>query len=220
MAFKGKDVSPEKHTGFVHQGKEIIISKTRGRPLSGKSYAKPGHYPDTKKIEVVTLYAVTGNMKKVAELAGIPYSTVQGWRKQEWFVALLEEIRTENDQQLDAKMSGIIDHVMDAIRDRLMHGDTVVGKHGELIRKPVAMRDLSVVMGINIDKRNLMRGKPTSRTETTTIEQRLEKLMKKFSDMSATKPEKVVIPIDGESLDDVPQPLLDNTNAQENGTGS
>ena len=175
------------------------------------AYAKPGSYPDTKKIECATLYAVTGNMKKVAELAGVPYSTIQSWRKTEWFNALLEEIRLENDQQLDAKMSGIIDKVMDEIKNRLFEGDVVVGKHGELIRKPVALRDLSIVMGINIDKRNLMRGKPTSRTESTSIEQRLETLMKKFSEMGK-KEESPAKPVSQkiETIAGVPQPELDD----------
>ena len=171
-----------KKTGFTYEGKEIVLSKTRGRPMNeGK-----GIYgvSDTKRIEVATLFAVLGNLKKVAAISGISESTIRGWRKEEWFKKLLAEIRDENDEKIDAKFTEIIDKTLDLVQERLENGDYVVTKNGDLVRKPVGIRDLSLTAAINFDKRQLVRGKPTSRTETVTNQEQLTKLAEQFKQLA------------------------------------
>lgn len=189
MALAGKDVSPDKKTGFTYQGREIVLSKTRGRPLVNQHWKK-GYYTDKQRIEAVTLYAATGSARKVNELTGIPVDTLRKWRKQPWFLDLLDEIRAENDDVIDQKFNEIIVSALDQLQDRVVNGDHVLTKDGELVRKPVVARDLSIVTAINIDKRQLLRGKPTSRSEQVTnqsIDERLRVLADNFTALSGKK---------------------------------
>ena len=176
-----------KKTGFTYKGAEIVLSKTRGRPFNeGKGMFGVS---DNKRIEVVTAYAVLGNVSKVSELSGISAPTIRQWRKEVWFKQLLDEIRDENDEKIDVKFNEIVEQSLDLITDRLQGGDYVVLKSGELIRKPVGVRDLALVAAITIDKRQLLRGKPTSRSETVTNQQQLERLAEQFTSL-ATKGKK------------------------------
>lgn len=194
MALAGADVSPEKKTGFIYKGKEIILSKTRGAPLTGIR-KQAGWHPETKKIEVATLYATTGNAEKVAELAQIPVKTVRNWTREQWFKTLLEEIRNENNELLDAKFTEIVHKAQDLVVDRLENGDFYVNRDGELHRKPVGIRDLALVSAITVDKRQIIRNKPTSITvQGQTEDQKLEKLKEFFVDLvqKGKKVEKVI----------------------------
>lgn len=154
-------------TGFTFRGKPICITKTFGRPHNGlvKMGMQRGIYPEAKKLECVSLYAVTGNLQKVSELTKVPVQTLHNWRKQEWFQQMLVEVREENNEKIDAKFTEILEKSLELAIDRLQHGDFVLNKHGELVRKPVGLRDLSIVNAITVDKRQILRGLPTARTE-------------------------------------------------------
>lgn len=193
MAFadNSPDTRPEKKTGFTFRGKEIILSKTRGAPFTGlvKKGMERGIYPEEKRIEAVTIYAATGHFGRTSELTKLPESLIRQWRKQSWFQELLREIRSENNEKLDAKFTEIVDAALDQLSDRITHGDHVVLRDGSLVRRPVTAKDLSLVSAINIDKRQLLRGEPTSRSESLgTVEQqtvgRLEKLAETFEQLA------------------------------------
>ena len=187
MAFQGNDVGPAKRTGYTYKQKEIILSKSRGRPVSGlvKMGMERGIYPDAKYIEVVGLFACTGNVARVSELAGVPEGTVRKWTKEPRFRELLKEIREENNEKIDAKFTEIIEKAADLIIDRLENGDFHWDvKNSELVRKPISAKDLSLVTAINMDKRQLIRGEPTSRVEQISEPQRLEKLAEQFSKLA------------------------------------
>lgn len=184
MALGSKDGSSQIHSGFTFKGKEIVLSKTRGRPLAGIP-KRIGWYDDKKRIEAVTIFACSGNATEVQRLTGVPSATFRGWLKEEWCQRLLDEIRSENDQVIDAKFTQLVESALDKLGDRLQNGDFVVTRHGDLVRKPVGARDLALVTAINIDKRQLLRGKPTSRQETVSVENRLEKLVTHFTQLAS-----------------------------------
>lgn len=195
MALQGKDVGEEKKTPYTFRGSEIVLSKTRGRPPTGKlSAGKPGWWSEKKRIEALTIFAVTGSFQEVQKLTSVPIFTVKSWLKQEWAVALLNEIRNENDQALDAQLTKAVHKAADQLNDRLDNGDTVVLKDGSLVRKPMSARDLALVQAINIDKRQIIRGRPTSISAGTTDNQKLEKLAEKFVELAQkTRKEKEVV---------------------------
>lgn len=184
-------VKDDKRTGFTFRGKEIVLSKTSGRPFSGlvgKGMAK-GIYPEEKRIEAVTIYAATGNFGITAELSKVPETTIRSWRREEWFSDLLNEIRQENNDKIDQKFNDIIDGALDQLQDRVINGDHKVLKDGKIVRVPINARDLSIVAAINVDKRQLLRGLPTSRSESTSkIEDkqvdRLERLAETFENLA------------------------------------
>jgi len=153
--------------------------------------------PETKKIEVASVLVVTGSFKKTAELTKLTEGTIRGWNNQEWFQNLMAKIRKENDQIIDAKSSKIIHGALEQIEDRLENGDHVVLKTGEVIRKPVSIRDLALVSAITIDKRQLLRGLPTSRTENMSSETQLARLAENFKSLAEKgKPQKEVVVVE------------------------
>jgi hypothetical protein len=161
---------------------------------------KAGYIPQEKKVEVATLFAVTGNVEKTAELAKIPVTTVKYWRGQQWFKDLLDEIRNENDDKLDAKFTEIVEKGLEKILDRIENGDYGYDtKTGDIYRKPVSMKDLAVVAAITVDKRQLLRGKPTSRNETVTETNRLAQLETAFLALAQKKPKELdVTPLEAD----------------------
>ena len=183
MAFgEQKDVGQDKKTGFTFNGREVVLAKTRGAPPTGKH--KSGFYSEKKKIEAITIFAVTGNIAEVERLTGVTRYIFKTWQREPWFHEALDELRNENDHQFDAAFTSIIDKLIGAINDRVANGDHVVLRNGEIIRKPVSLRDVIGAMMITIDKRQLLRGRPTSRTESVSVENRLEKLVSHFETLA------------------------------------
>lgn len=187
-----KHVGPDKHTGYTYKGKEIVLCKKNGHPMTGIQ-TRVGYYPEEVRVKAATLYAVTGNASAVGELTDVPAATVRAWTREEWFKVLLDEIRAENDQLIDVKTTEIVHSALDQIGDRIKNGDHVVLRNGEVIRKPVGAKDLSLVTAINIDKRQLLRGKPTSRSEqvnTKTTDEKLAELARSFKQIANKVPPK------------------------------
>lgn len=185
--------SNSRGTGFTFRGKEIVLSKRNGRPFGGliAKGIKKGIYPEFMRIQAATLFAATGDFELVAELSKVPVGTVKSWRKQEWFQDLLKEIREENQDRIDAKFTEIIDLSLEQLVDRVRHGDWAQNYKGELLRKPLSAKDLSLVAATYVDKRQLLRGEATSRTEavgiTETTVGRLEKLAETFENLAKFK---------------------------------
>jgi hypothetical protein len=143
-----------------------------------------GIYPEQKRIEVATIFALTGNFKQTSELTSVPLNTIRNWRKEEWFQSLLNEIYEENKDKLDARFEETVQKASELIMDRLTNGDFYVTKTGELARKPVGIRDIALVQAIVIDKRNLLRGLPTSRTESVNPSDKLKEFAEFFSQLA------------------------------------
>jgi hypothetical protein len=216
MAFSDNSpntTDPEKKTGFTFRGKEIVLSKTGGRPFSGlvKKGMEKGIYPEEKRIEAVTVYAATGHFGRTSELTKVPEGTIRAWRKQEWFLELLREVRAENNDKIDSKFTEIVERSLDQLVDRVEHGDYHVLRDGSLIRKPVNAKDLSLVAAINVDKRQLLRGEPTSRSESVGSADekavgRLEKLAETFENLAkfGRQPKTIEQIEDARLIEDVP----------------
>lgn len=178
-------------SGYTYKGKSILLQKKTGPKPTGlvAMGIEKGIYPEEKRIEVTTLYAALGDVKKVAELTDVPASTIKNWRKQLWFYDLLQEIREENNEKIDANFNEIIETALFQLLDRVKNGDFVFNAKMELVRRPLSGKDLSAVAAINIDKRQLLRGEPTSRSESVSTEDekalsRVEKLAETFESLA------------------------------------
>jgi hypothetical protein len=99
-----------------------------------------------KKIEVVTKYMALGNMRLVSELTKIPYYTLIGWKKEDWWGDLIDEIKKTRYAEQNTKLSKIVDKSLAAIEDRIDNGDFILNnKTGEVVRKPISIRDANTV---------------------------------------------------------------------------
>lgn len=106
-----------------------------------------GAISNEKRYEIAKTLMATGNNRLTAELHGINHSTLVGWKKQEWWKELWEQIKTEQRLELNSKLSGLAGLTIDILKDRLENGDYVLNnKTGEIVRKPVGVRDANVAM--------------------------------------------------------------------------
>lgn len=149
------------------------------------AYRGSHNYPDKVKIEVVTTYLALGKIPMVEVVTGVPRSTIKVWKQQPWWKDLENEIRQDDDMELDSRLSKIINRSLDAVVDRLDHGDFILdSRSGQIKRVPVKMRDAERVSTDMIDKRNLIRGKPTNITQKITVEDVMAKLAEEFKKWS------------------------------------
>ncbi len=141
------------------------------------------HYDEKKKIEAVTTWLALGKIPMVAAVVDVSIPTLRAWRLQPWWKDLVEQIQNESDQELDTKLSKIIDKSLDAVVERIEGGEFILdSKTGKVLRIPVKLKDVHKVAVDLVDKRNLIRGKPTSRVEKTQSEDILLKLASQFAD--------------------------------------
>jgi hypothetical protein len=176
-----------------------VLQKKRGRktdierrrkstPILGKVRGKRDHYTEKEKLNAVCVFAVAGNSRRVAEITGVPESTIRAWKTTEWWNEAIGRIITEQDEELGSKLTKLVDKAVDAVNDRLENGNYVYNtKLDKLIRKPVDAKELAIVTAISIDKRQLLRGQPTSRTEHISQDERLKKLSDQFRNFANAK---------------------------------
>jgi len=149
---------------------------------------KLGWWPEEKRIEVVALYAAgMTSPVELERLTKIPAATIKDWKTQDWWVEKLELVHTSIDQDIVSKQTQIVDKALEQIQDRLQNGECILTRTGEIKRKPVSMRDANIVATTVVDKRQLLRGKATSRSEKIGIDDRLAKLAEEFKRFAAAR---------------------------------
>lgn len=182
--------------------------RTNSEPVRARKAGKRIHYSDKEKLNAVCVFAVAGNSRRVAEITGVPEATIRAWKSTEWWNEAMSRIITEQDEELNSKLTKLVDKAVDAVNDRLDNGNYVYNpKLDKLIRKPVDAKELAIVTAISIDKRQLLRGQPTARIERVSQDERLQKLsdqFKKFAnaqEITQVKETVDVDVVDGELVD-------------------
>lgn len=136
------------------------------------------------RIQAAVAWLITGDVAEAAKLAGIPTRTIYDWMSKSWWDDVLSEAKNIKQKELDAVWTGIIHKATSQIKDRIENGDPYVKRNGELGRVPIKAKDLATIMATATDKRSLIRGQVTSRTEKITIDQRLEKITNKLDEQA------------------------------------
>lgn len=143
-------------------------------------------YSVDDRLNVAMLYVTEGNMKKVSSITDIPYVTLDGWKRTDWWPQALQFCHRRKDQELELRFSKVIHDSVSEVHDRVVNGDWKLDKTGQKIRVPMSGRDLSVVMGVIHDKRQLLRGEATSLTVTKDSQaDKLKALEQKFQEFSS-----------------------------------
>ena len=123
-----------------------------------------------------------GSTKTAARHLGIPRSTLQLWQKREDWEDTVSTVRDEYEHEYEQKLIDRFDRLVDSaqaqLADRLEHGDSILDKNNTLIRRPMSGKDVSVTVGICLDKRQLLRNMPTSIQGNA--DERLQKLLDMF----------------------------------------
>ena len=195
---------------LARREKRVQWKERKEGRMAGKTTTKRGWYPPEKRIQIATAFvAGMTNATDLERLSGVSASAIRNWKQKDWWADLIERVRREQDEVIDAKFTKIIDKTLDTIVDRLEGGDYKMDRFGELHRVPVGMKDAASVATSVVDKRNLLRGKPTSRTERLSDKDQLANLAKEFRKFAGAKQiEGEVIPItEGDDYESQPIPL-------------
>jgi len=201
-----KNIIPEKQSGYFFTEedgttKEIILGRRRGRPPKPKS--NPSWYPQDKKVEACTLYAVYGSIDEVSKYTDVPPATLRTWKNESWWSDITKQVYVESNEGLTAKISNTLDKTLDLLRDRLENGDEKVnGRTGELIRAPIEAKVLTGLFHSLAVQRRLGRGEPTSIKSSIATDDRLKQLSDAFERFSKMKT------IQHEELEDAVLPEL------------
>lgn len=140
-------------------------------------------YPESKKLETVTTYLALGKVPMVEAVVGVPRATIRQWKMQPWWNEMVEQIQTESNQELDSKLSKIIEKSLDAVNERIEGGEFVIDpKTGSVKRVPVKLRDVHRVAVDLLDKRDILRQKPVERAEQAAAVDIMRKLASQFAD--------------------------------------
>lgn len=122
------------------------------------------------KIAVVMAYLITGgNSSKAADLSAVhemKAATIRQWKKRsKWWANAEAFAKSLLQKDLDRAYTKMLHRTEAEIFDRVEQGDVVLLKDGSQVRKPLGGKDLMYIHGIIHDKRAMLRGEPTSRTE-------------------------------------------------------
>ena len=126
-------------------------------------------YSWSDKTKACQLYMLTGNMRAVYDQLNINADTLYAWRKSEWWPTMVAEIRASQRAKTGQKLTDIIATSLEVVNDRLENGDIVLNnKTGELIRKPVSLRDAANVTN-NLMTRQLQMEEIADKMENTSV---------------------------------------------------
>jgi hypothetical protein len=140
------------------------------------------HWGESQKLEACKTYLMTGNIAMTARMLKVPEVTVRYWAKSPWWKEMVDDLRSQDELVLSARLKRIVEKTFDVVEDRLEHGDYVYDqKTGEMRRKPVALRDAHKV-GLELDnKRDLILSRSSPRASEEAIDDKLNKLAAKFA---------------------------------------
>jgi hypothetical protein len=124
-----------------------------------------------------------GNVEAVSALTGVDSHNIRAWMKTEWWKEAMATLRYEQNQQTDVKLQKVVEKSLDIVADRLEHGDLVLNnKTGELVQKPVSMKDAAMVARDLMTRQGVMRKEEEGAVQQKdTVQQTLKILATEFA---------------------------------------
>lgn len=143
-------------------------------------------WSDRQKIECVTTFLMLGgSVAMTSATLKIPEQTIWTWKKSRWWHDMVSEIKQEDRLVLSSKLKKVMEKSWDVVADRLEHGDFIFDqKKGELVRKPVSLRDAAKVANDSVILREKLEMNENFTVDGNQIEDKLAKLAKAFQDLA------------------------------------
>lgn len=181
MGWVCKNTALRNQTGYFYNGKEIALCRERGGSDKKRFRGKVQHYPEKVKIEAATLWAVTRDIKRVAEIMDIYPSVIRLWMKEPWWDNIISQVRKEKNEELDSKLSEVIHKTVEVIKDRVENGEVQVDRRTkEEFRVPLNTQAATRVLEVTFKERQLLRGEATTNVQSTSTDKKLEQLAEQF----------------------------------------
>ena len=149
-------------------------------------YSSNARYTADEKLAAVLAYVMTGSVRGVVRLTGLRQQLISDWKNNStWWNDAYMSVKKEKQEEIDSSFTTIIHAASGEMIDHIMNGDEVIDKNGDTRRVKMKGKELAWCMGISYDKRALLRGDPTSRTEKVDYNKQLEDLRKEFGAMAS-----------------------------------
>ena len=146
------------------------------------------------KLDAALAYLISGfDSEKAASMLGksVASRTIREWTETDWWPDMIAKAKIEKQAELDASMTHVIHKAMDQVNERLDKGDPFIRKTPKLKKdenggtysideigfKPIGGKDATMIVAILSDKRALIRGEPTRRTEMIKEKDRLKDVL-------------------------------------------
>ena len=168
------------------------------------------HWNPEKKAAAVTAYIALGNSELVEAITKIPSATIRAWRRMEWWKELEGVLREEEHSTLDSKLRRVVEKSLELVMDRLENGDFVFDQQsGQVVRKPVNLRDVHKVSTETIDRREILKRFSVKAIEKPSLENHIKELAAQFEQFtkSLRRPREVDV-IDVEVITDAEKTRL------------
>ena len=148
-------------------------------------------WSDKQKIEAVQSYLLLGNLALTSRILQIPEITLRVWKTTEWWKNVIDDMRQQESMEMSGRLRKIVDASLIAVEDRLINGDLMYdNKTGQMVRKPVNMRDAHKVAVDLMDKKKLLDKDATDGPQEQQDDDRLLKLAEKFASFVQNKIDK------------------------------
>jgi hypothetical protein len=143
-------------------------------------------WSDRQKIECVTTFiALGGSVALTSATLRIPEQTIFVWKRSEWWNDMVNEIKQEGRLVLSQRLKKIVEKTLVVVEDRVVNGDFIYDqKKGELVRKPVSMKDAAKVANDTIILSEKLEVNENFTVDGNQIEDKLAKLAKAFQDLA------------------------------------
>lgn len=165
-------------------------------------YSSRAKYTADEKLSAVLAYVMTGSVRGVVRLTGFKQQVISDWKNNSsWWPDIYRDIKKQKQEEVDGTLTSIIHASAGGLMDRIQNGDEVLDKNGDFIRRKMSGKELAWVMGVTYDKRALLRGDPTSRTEKVDQKALMQELQGKFEKMASKVLGSTVINVNEEPHD-------------------
>ena len=148
------------------------------------------------KLAACMAYLISGgNSSRAAELSGVHKlapATIRQWKSRSaWWDEAEGHAKMLLQKDLERAYTRMLHTTEKEIFDRVENGDIVIAKDGSQVRKPLGGKDLMYIHGIIHDKRAMLRGEPTSRTEKSNPMQLVNDLAKLLQEQGKAQKEDI-----------------------------
>ncbi len=148
-------------------------------------YSSRARYSAEQKLQAVTAYVMTGTVRGATHLTGLKHQLISDWKNNStWWPEAYAQTKKMKQEEADGVMTSIIHLAANETLDRILHGDEIVTKDGDVVRRKMGGKELATTMAITFDKRALIRGEPTSRSEKVDTASTMEHLKEEFAKMA------------------------------------
>ena len=124
--------------------------------LSKSLVVQGSRYTDEDRQYVVLLFLTYGNLQKVSDISGIARTTLHYWKQSVWWNDLIDYVRLEKQDELNANYQRLLDKTVKVIEKQLDSDE-------------VKAMDAAKIHGIMFDKRQILNHRPTSISSTSNI---------------------------------------------------